>query len=127
MAENTIERIKQYLDSKKIRVSAFEREVGMSNGSFASQLKHHKTIGVDKLENILKRYSDINPEWLLTGVGSMIKPTIFEEEGEIYGFSDPENAVSYKDLADSRKETIDGLKKIIMHLEEQVETYRKSK
>lgn len=27
----------------------------MSNGSFASQLKNKKTIGVDKLENILKK------------------------------------------------------------------------
>ncbi|MCR4033587.1 MULTISPECIES: S24 family peptidase [Flavobacterium] len=73
MAENTIHRIKKYIDSKGIKVSVLEREVGMSNGSFASQLKNNKTIGVDKLENILRKYTDVNPEWLLTGNGSMLK------------------------------------------------------
>lgn len=80
MAENTVNRIKQYIDLKGIKVSSFEREIGMSNGSFASQLKNNKTIGVDKLENILKIYPDINTEWLLTGHGSMLKLDI--ENGE---------------------------------------------
>ncbi|SHF94218.1 S24 family peptidase [Flavobacterium johnsoniae] len=72
MAENTLKRIKQYLDYKGIRIRAFERVVGMSNGSFASQLKNNKTIGVDKLENILHQYPDINSEWLLKGNGDML-------------------------------------------------------
>jgi phage repressor protein C with HTH and peptisase S24 domain len=79
MSENTIQRIKQYIDFKGIRVSVFEREVGMSNGSFASQLKNNKTIGLDKLENIINKYSDINYEWLLTGNGDMIRLNILEE------------------------------------------------
>jgi phage repressor protein C with HTH and peptisase S24 domain len=82
MKENTVQRIKQYIDFKGVRVSVFEREIGMSNGSFASQLKNNKTIGVDKLENILKKYADINAEWLLTGQGSMLKLDI-ESEVEV--------------------------------------------
>ncbi|MGE6353318.1 hypothetical protein ACQKCJ_05510 [Flavobacterium sp. NPDC079362] len=78
MLENTLQRIKQYIDYKGIRVSAFEREIGMSNGSFASQLKKNKTIGLDKLENIIKRYPDIDLNWLLTGTGYMIKLNILE-------------------------------------------------
>ncbi|SFD44779.1 LexA family transcriptional regulator [Flavobacterium phragmitis] len=73
MTENTLQRIKQYIDAKGIKVSTLEREVGMSNGSFASQLKNNKTIGVDKLENILRKYTDVDPEWLLTGNGTMFK------------------------------------------------------
>ncbi len=68
-----LQRIKEYIDFKEITVSFFEKEVGMSNGSFASQLKNNKTIGVDKLENILKRFKDLNPEWVLTGNGEMQK------------------------------------------------------
>lgn len=79
MVENTIQRIKQYIDFKGVRVSAFEREVGMSNGSFASQLKNNKTIGLDKLENILNRYTDINIEWLLTGNGDMVNFDVLQE------------------------------------------------
>lgn len=73
MIINTLTRIKEYIDYKGVNNSTFEKEVGMSNGSFASQLKNNKTIGVDKLENILKIYPDINPSWLLTGQGSMLK------------------------------------------------------
>jgi len=79
MTENTIQRIKQYIDFKGIKVGALERAVGMSNGSFASQLKNNKTIGVDKLENILNRYTDINLDWLFTGKGEMLKFDLLEE------------------------------------------------
>ncbi|KRD11712.1 peptidase S24 [Flavobacterium sp. Root901] len=84
MAENTIQRIKKYIDAKGIKVSVLEREVGMSNGSFASQLKNNKTIGIDKLENILKKYTDINLEWLLTGQGSMLKMNTLTEKDISY-------------------------------------------
>lgn len=70
---NTITRIKEYIDKKGVSVRQLEINSGMSNGSFASQLKNGKTIGVDKLENILNAYRDINPEWLLTGKGDMLK------------------------------------------------------
>jgi repressor LexA len=70
--ENTLTRLKQYIDSKGIKVSAFEKEVGFSNGAFASQLRNNKTIGVDKLENILKIYPEIDIKWLLTGLTSDI-------------------------------------------------------
>lgn len=64
-------RIKQFIDSKDIKVSAFERNIGMSNGSFNNTFKKGGTIGADKLEIILKNYTDLNPNWLLTGTGEM--------------------------------------------------------
>lgn len=71
--ENTVSRIKQYIDYKGVSVRRFEESVGFSNGSFASQFKNNKTIGVDKVENILHIYPDINPDWLLTGRGEMCR------------------------------------------------------
>lgn len=71
--ETTVDRIKQYIDFKGISIRKFEENLGFSNGSFASQYKNNKTIGVDKVENILHYYSEINPAWLLTGEGDMIK------------------------------------------------------
>lgn len=69
---NTVSRIKEYIDYKCISIRKFEESLGFSNGSFASQFKNNKTIGVDKVENILHIYDDINPEWLLTGKGNML-------------------------------------------------------
>ncbi|MDR0681818.1 MAG: hypothetical protein LBG15_08235 [Dysgonamonadaceae bacterium] len=78
--ENTIQRIKKFIDYKGISVRLFEQNTGMSNGSFASQLKNNKTIGVDKLENILHIYKELNTEWLLTGAGPMLKFDIQKQE-----------------------------------------------
>lgn len=68
-----LDRIKEYIDHKNISIAAFERSVGMSNASFGKSLKNGKAIGTDKLENILTIYSDINPAWLLTGEGTMLR------------------------------------------------------
>lgn len=108
MTENTIQRIKSYLDFKGVRVSSFEREVGMSNGSFASQLKNNKTIGLDKLENILKKYTDINLEWLLTGSGNMLKWDILPEKSdEVYKKQEKLSDIFQIPLYDIQ--TIDGI------------------
>lgn len=74
---STLQRIKQYIDYKGLSNKKFEESVGFSNGAFASQLKNERTIGVDKLENILNEYPEINSEWILTGKGKMLK-----KEGE---------------------------------------------
>ena len=87
MDKNTITRIKEFVDFIGLTVSSFEKDVGMSNGSFASQLKNNKTIGVDKLENILKKYPELSPEWLLTGTGEMLKSPVLKS------FEKPEREV----------------------------------
>jgi FtsZ-binding cell division protein ZapB len=69
---STLERIKEFIDYKGITNQKFEKSIGFSNGAFASQLKNNRTIGVDKLENIIKMYPDLNPAWLLTGMGKML-------------------------------------------------------
>lgn len=45
----------------------------MSNASFSKQLKNKGAIGTDKLENILKLYTDISLAWLITGEGDMLR------------------------------------------------------
>jgi hypothetical protein len=70
---NPLKRIKDYLDYKGIKISSFEKSVGLSNGSFGGQLKKNRTIGIDKLENILKIYPDLNANWVLTGRGNMLR------------------------------------------------------
>ena len=69
----TLLRIKEFIDAEGISVRAFEMQVGMSNGSFGSQLKRNASIGVDRLENILRFFPQLSPEWVLTGSGSMLR------------------------------------------------------
>ena len=92
-------RIKQYLDLKGISVRAFELKCGFSNGSFASQLKNGKTIGIDRLENILNAFPDINIEWLLTGKGQDRHGTITQKR--------PNNRCDRKTLGQERGHSVD--------------------
>lgn len=78
-------RLKQYIDLKKISVSAFERSIGMSNASFGKTLKQGKGIGSDKLEKILSVYTDLNPEWLLTGRGEILNTKSTENATKLNG------------------------------------------
>lgn len=64
-----IERIRQILDYKSISERQFCKEVGIANG-FLSKVKD---IGTAKVNKILYTYADINPLWLLTGEGNMLK------------------------------------------------------
>lgn len=88
-----LDRIKLYIDTKGISIAAFEKSVGMSNASFSKSLKNNGAIGTDKLENILSIYSDISPEWLLTGQGDMLK-----EEPSLSVSLNPQEGTPYYDV-----------------------------
>lgn len=64
-----IERILQIIEYKGISKNQFYKETGLSNGF----LDKVKDIGVSKLEQILKTYPEINPEFIIFGNKPMIK------------------------------------------------------
>ncbi|MFN4025965.1 MAG: helix-turn-helix transcriptional regulator [Flavobacterium sp.] len=63
------DRILKIIELNKENKSQFYKKTGLSNGF----LDKVKDIGVSKLEHILNSYPSINPEWLLTGKGEMLK------------------------------------------------------
>ncbi len=95
-----VKRIKEFIDFKKINTRRFEESIGFSNGAFASQYKHNRSIGVDKVEKILKVYTDLNPVWLLTGKESMLLSTTYEEGGsdQIRVLSESESLYKKEDI-----------------------------
>jgi hypothetical protein len=109
--------IELYCENK----SQFYKKTGLSNGF----LDKVKDIGVSKLEYILKAYPDINPEWLLTGKGSMLKE--IKPTGAV-SVPDPKANINgnYKELADARLEVIDGLKYRIAALENELKQLKTS-
>jgi phage repressor protein C with HTH and peptisase S24 domain len=68
-----IERLKKYIDYKGFNNSSFEKENGLSNGYIATQLKRNADLGEGVLNKILDNCLDMDPLWVLTGKGSMLK------------------------------------------------------
>jgi len=64
-------RVGEYIEAKGISYYAFENKLGASRGSISKAVKDGKSIGSNVLEKIMLLYPDLNPAWLLTGVGSM--------------------------------------------------------
>ena len=68
-----VERIKEYLEFKGVSPSSAELKIAVSNGTLSKPFNSGTTIKTNTLEKFLNIYNDINPEWLLTGNGLMIK------------------------------------------------------
>lgn len=69
--ETTIkDRLIAYLSAKKIKKAEFGRLIGVS-GSYVTSLK--KTIATDKLAKIREAFPDLNIDWLVSGVGEMLR------------------------------------------------------
>lgn len=69
-----IDRLRQIIDNKMISDRQFCKEIGVANG-FLSKVSD---VGSAKLNKILNTYPEINPVWLLTGDGDMLKSTVIE-------------------------------------------------
>ncbi|WP_163401187.1 S24 family peptidase [Flavobacterium fluviatile] len=63
------ERILQFIENKGISKNKFYIQTGISNGI----LDKKSGLSMETVEKFYSTYSEINPEWLLTGKGSMLK------------------------------------------------------
>jgi len=88
---STIKNIYQFIDYKGISVNEFSKNTLVSNGYFAKQRGTEGAISSKILEKIVKKYPEINPDWLITGDGSMLR-----ENNRVSIDNDPEsvNALS---------------------------------
>jgi hypothetical protein len=64
-----VDRIKKIIEYKNISTRKFCIEIGVANGFFDKV----KDVGSKKILKILYKYPEINPEWLLTGAGEMLR------------------------------------------------------
>lgn len=75
---NVKERLKKFIESKNITVSAFEGAIGASNGYVNSI---YKSVGLDKLLAIVEKFPDLNLNWLISGEGPMLLTDVVKDYG----------------------------------------------
>lgn len=66
------ERIIQLIEYKDIGKEDFYKKIGMTSANFRGSAKK-SPLNSNAIENILSEIPDVNPNWLLTGEGEMLK------------------------------------------------------
>mgnify|MGYP001053393839 CR=1 FL=1 len=77
--DRIVDKLKEYLDSNDISVSAAETAIGVSNGTLSKPIRNGTDIKTDTLEKFLNQYSDINPLWLFGSSSVMMADDIRHE------------------------------------------------
>jgi hypothetical protein len=137
----SIDRLAEYLKYKGISLNAFDRNIGASNGYTGKQIKNNASIGSDVIENISRKYTDLNLLWLLTGEGEMLRGDGAKDQQKEDCVKSKENSIIRKEDCilckekdrliselEKHKETqekfIDRLHKDLFHCEEELEVYK---
>lgn len=68
-----IHRIAEYIQYKDVSLNSFDKLIGTSTAYISKLIKSEGSVGSDILEKIFIACPDINPLWLLTGEGDMLK------------------------------------------------------
>jgi transcriptional regulator with XRE-family HTH domain len=100
------ERLKEYIKSLNITQLAFEKSINAKNG-YVNSITNG--IGLEKMNLIIEKYPKLNVEWLLYGLGEMIKTETNEINIESYQIAD----LSTEELIQHLESEIEGLKKQI--------------
>ncbi len=79
--QTTIERIYELCSKYAYSQGKLEKELGFSNGYLNTTFQRKSDIGSEKLQTIVGKFPDVNPEWLLTGRGEMLRSSYPSTEG----------------------------------------------
>lgn len=67
-----IDRLFEYLNYQGIKPTAFEKQIGLSNGYLGKQKRRNADIGESVLINIIENSPLLSVNWLLFGSGQML-------------------------------------------------------
>ena len=68
-----IKRLEIYINYKQLSKNQFDKSIGASNGYIGKQIRNNASIGGDIIEKIASVYTDLNLNWLISGIGEMIQ------------------------------------------------------
>lgn len=124
MDKSTTERLAEYMIFRGINNNMITVSAGLSVGQIGKAISNNSGINSTSIEKILYTYPEINPEWLLTGNGNMLKSGIDRppkdvippyREQELLAIIEGKNAI----IKDKNK-IIDGLEFKVATLEKEV-------
>lgn len=67
-----IDRLYQYLESKGVKPTTFEKDMGFSSGYLSVQRKRSADLGESVMLKVIDNCHDLNPIWLISGKESML-------------------------------------------------------
>ena len=73
------DRLKQFIEYLGISIRGFEQKISVSNGLIARFLSKNTTIQSDVLSKICNTFPGLNPDWLITGRGDMLRDSVHDE------------------------------------------------
>lgn len=79
---NSTERFFEYTKHKGLNVSQLEQECGFSKGYLQGQKSRGSEMGISKFAEIKKHCTDLNLDWIVTGMGTMteLEPSGLKKE-----------------------------------------------
>ena len=77
------ERIKEYLNFKRVSVNSFSKDSGLTQTTLNRQINGTVTLSVETVIAFLDFYPELSAEWLLRGKGPMEKDSSFPELDEL--------------------------------------------
>lgn len=90
MEDTVLQRIRKIIDSKKISDKKFSEQIGIPQTTLSNLFIRGNEPNVTIVAAILRRYDDINSEWLVLGKGIMFKEN-FTESNFISGHNNQLN------------------------------------
>ncbi len=104
-----LDRVIFFADHLDVSLRSFSLSIGASPGYLHRLQAKKSNIGGDFIEKIIQSYKQLNPVWLVTGEGNMLKKDeLIGESGLQYGERDffKEALLNYLDDEDVREKVI---------------------
>jgi transcriptional regulator with XRE-family HTH domain len=88
------ERIEKVMQLEKMNSAVFATAINIQGSTLSHILNGRNNPSLAVLQNILNRFPNISPEWLIMGQGTIEKSTKQSQSPTLFGFEDENNSDS---------------------------------